>query len=148
MKKSAAEMQRTALECVKLRGAGLSFREIASTLDISKSAAHKYVKKSLSEVTGQLKLESKLLLAQEIERLDTIQRSIWNDVLKGNVASVDKALKVIELRMKALGLMAPAKIASTDPTGENEATSGVVVVPAPVSVDEWLKEYGPKTDDA
>ncbi|MTI11998.1 winged helix-turn-helix transcriptional regulator [Sansalvadorimonas verongulae] len=148
MRKTAAEIQQTALECLKLRNAGLSYREIASTLNISKSAAHKIVKKALMEITRELKLETRLLLAQEIERLDTIQRSIWNDVLKGNVASVEKAIKVIELRMKAQGLMAPAKIASTDPTGENEATSGVVVVPAPASVDEWLKEYGPKTDDA
>ena len=148
MRKTAVEIQRTALECVKLRGAGLSFREIASTLNISKSAAHKIVKKAIKEVTDELKLEARQLLALEIERLDTIQRSLWNDVLKGNTTAIDKCIKIIELRMKAQGLMAPTKVSATDPTGEHESkASGVIVVPATMSLEQWMEEFGDKSGD-
>ena len=148
MKNSTAERQRKALECIKLRRAGLSFREIASTVGISKSVAHKYVRQAIKEVTDELKLEAKQLLALEIERLDTMQRSLWNDVLKGNTTAIDKAIKIIELRMKAQGLMAPTKVSATDPTGEHESkTSGVIVVPATMSLDQWMDEFGDKSGD-
>ena len=142
MAKRTLESQRKALECVKLRNAGLTFRDIALTMGISHVQVYKYVQKAVKEVTEELKLEAELLLTLEIERLDTIQRSIWNDVLKGNIPAVDKAIKIIELRMKAQGLFPPTKIANTDPTGQEQAKSGVVVVPATMSLDDWMEVYG------
>ena len=46
----------------------------------------------------------------ELKRLDTMLESIWQKVLKGDAAAVDRAIKIQERRSKLLGLEAPTKI--------------------------------------
>lgn len=56
----------------------------------------------------------------EVARLDAMLLALWPQVKQGNQGAIEKALKVEERRAKLLGLDAPAKIAPTDPTGEDE----------------------------
>ena len=40
----------------------------------------------------------------EVDRLDTLQVSIWDDAVKGDVRAVAAVLKIMHLRAKVLGL--------------------------------------------
>ena len=137
--------QKNALDSVNYRRAGLSYREIASQLNISKSAAHRYVTKALQELDEQLNESTRNLRSLELERLDNLQRALWQDAMRGNPQSVDKVLKVMDHRAKIAGLYAPAKIANTDLSGENPS-DGIYLLPATLSPKEWLEKYGNKDD--
>jgi hypothetical protein len=40
----------------------------------------------------------------EIDRLDQLQSAVWRQAVSGDLAAVDRALKVIQARAKLLGL--------------------------------------------
>lgn len=46
---------------------------------------------------------------KEFDRLDKLQASVWNQALNGDVAAVSVVLKVIDQRVRLLGLQAPRR---------------------------------------
>jgi hypothetical protein len=40
----------------------------------------------------------------EVERLDTLQRAVWQDAIGGDIKAVETALRIIQARAKVLGL--------------------------------------------
>ena len=62
--------------------------------------------------------------------------------LKGDLHAMDRIMKAIDRRMKVYGFEAPQKIAYTTPDGEEAPQQGVVVVPSPMALEEWLENYG------
>ena len=96
------ERQARALE---LRKAGLTYQQIADTLDYgSISAAEKAIKSGLKTLIREPAEE---LRALELERLDKMLASHWKAVLNGHVRSTEVVLRIMERRAALLGLDAP-----------------------------------------
>jgi hypothetical protein len=51
---------------------------------------------------------------EEVARLDAAQMAIWNRVLSGDLAAIDRLLRIIDLRSKLRGSFAPVKLAGPD----------------------------------
>lgn len=128
----------------ELRKAGIDFRNIANRLGISVSTAHKYFKTELARLQKENKEIAKDYQTLQLKRLEAILTPIFSEALKGNIKAIEGARRVLDSISKLTGAEAPTKIAATTPEGD-EATSGIVVVPAVAgSVEDWLKEFGPK----
>ena len=105
-KTATAERKNRALQ---RRIGGLTFQAIADELNVTRQAAHALVKSALAELNEKTAESAEELRRLELERLDTMRAAVWGGVLKGDLQSVDRALK-ISARLSALaGLDAPAK---------------------------------------
>ncbi|WP_019024073.1 MULTISPECIES: hypothetical protein [unclassified Thioalkalivibrio] len=136
---TAAERKARAMQ---LRTTGATYVQIGEVLGVSAQAAHKMVTKALDELKTLTETEAETVRTLELDRLDRAQRAIWTQVAKGNLGAVDRLLKIQARRAALLGLDAPQKHATTDPSGEEERPAGVVVLPAGCdSVDEWLQQH-------
>jgi chemotaxis protein histidine kinase CheA len=102
----AAERQREALQ---LRAAGRTFEDIAKELGYrGPSGAYRAVqaglKKTLQEPADELR-------RVECERLDRLMEALWERaIVRGNVAAVDRVLRIMERRSRLLGLDAPSRL--------------------------------------
>jgi hypothetical protein len=66
--------------------------------------------------------------------------ALWPAAMRGDVTAVTGLLRIMERRAKLLGLDAPVKVDSKiDATVETQQY-GVLVVPAPISEDEWKQQ--------
>ena len=141
------ESASTAIKALEMRKAGASYQQIANTLGISKTMAHKHVKKALAELSKQNQQLAQTYRAMQVARLEALLAGIYTKATKGDLGAVEKARRVIDSISNLVGANAPQKIASTTPDGEKEANKGIVVVPAvSASVDEWLQEFSPNKD--
>ncbi len=140
----AKELQRKALE---LRTLGLSYQQIGGQLSVSKTAAFKSVAKALSEIEEETRQLAKLNKTLDLQRLDWIIREAMKLALKGDLQAMDRIMKAIDQRAKIYGFEAPKKIAHTTPDGEELVNQGVVVVPSPMDLEQWLIQYQPKGDE-
>jgi ATP-dependent Clp protease ATP-binding subunit ClpA len=109
------EKQRQALE---LRLKGLNFSEIAKELgykgaDGAWKAVQEAMRKTIQEPADEVR-------KQEIERLDRMQKALWDRVVGGELEAYPVMLKLFERRAKLLGLDAPAKQAFTSPDGDED----------------------------
>lgn len=92
---------------VQLRIAGASYTQIAESLDISLSTAHKYTQQAASEVPAE---DVAILRQRESERLDTLQRAQWGKAVQGDAEAARLALSIIDRRIKLFGLDAPQQV--------------------------------------
>jgi DNA-binding CsgD family transcriptional regulator len=92
-------------QAVKLRLAGLTFREIGQELGIARQSAHQLVRGALDELAAETREDGRRLRALELERLAALQRALWPAAMSGDVASARAATKVIEDRCLLLGLL-------------------------------------------
>lgn len=96
---------------VELRKSGHTFQQIADELGYAgHQGAYKAVmaalKKTLQEPTDELR-------SLELERLDTMLRSLWPAIIAANAytpRTVEVALKVMDRRAALLGLDAPKQV--------------------------------------
>ena len=96
------EMARRALE---MRKEGRSWWSIAEALKITEGQANTLVSQTIMQAANLVDHSMKReLLAMEVERLDDLQRAIWQDAIGGDLKAVEVALKVIQARVKTLGL--------------------------------------------
>ena len=131
------ELRRKALE---LRTIGLSYQQIADQLGVSKSAAHRAVVKSLEDIQEETRELAKLNKTLDLQRLEWIIREAMKLALKGDLQAMDRVMKAIDRRAKIYGFEAPQKVAQTTPDGE-EVQQGVVVVPNPMELEDWLETF-------
>ena len=90
------------VRCVELAAQGLSYDEIAQVVGYSgRGSAYKAVSAALRARQAEAVDELRVI---ELERLDALQRSCWDAALEGDIASVDRVLKVIAARVRLLGL--------------------------------------------
>lgn len=127
-KSTAAERKRQALE---FRMAGLTFQQIGDQLKITKQAAHQLVVTALDEVREQIAETAPQVLTMELERLDSLWRTVYPEAKRGNLGAVDRSIRIMERRAKLLGLDAPAK---------SDVTSGGEKITAPTII-EVVKTY-------
>lgn len=88
-----AERRAQALE---LRKAGATIPQIAAKLGVAKSTAHDDVMKSIAALTRE---PAKAVLALELERLDAMLMGLWNSARGGDVFSIDRVLKIMDLSL-------------------------------------------------
>jgi hypothetical protein len=103
---------------------GFTFQQIADELKITRQAAHALVVSALKELNEKTMESAAELKRLEMERLDTMRSAVWGGVLKGDLQSIDRALK-ISARLAALaGIDAPTK---TDVTSGGEKITEITV---------------------
>jgi len=143
-KAKAAETRKKALE---LRTLGLSYRQIGEQLGVSKTVAYKHVLKAIETLENESREDARVNRRLDLERLDWIIREAMKQSLKGDLQAMDRIMKAIDRRARIYGFNAPQKVAHTTPDGTEVAPpTGVVLIPEPMSREEWLKQYG--RDDA
>jgi hypothetical protein len=126
-------------EAFELRKAGATYEEIGRSLGITAQSAHETVTRALKASVEASSRDAASIRALELERLDSLLKGLWPAASKGNPASVEKVLKIMERRARLLGLDAPVKHSATDPTGEHERTLAVWALPPEMSLEEWQK---------
>lgn len=121
-------------QALDLRRAGYSYATIARKLTLSKSRAHSLVQTGLDEARAQITAAADDLRTVELARLDGMLHKLYPKASKGDVAAVDRVLKIGERRAKLLGLEAPVRIETTGRDGKPiEVTSSVTIDPAKLS---------------
>ena len=93
-------------QVLELRKAGATWSEIGAALGFSKQRAHVIFQKALDELNTEPAADLRKL---EAERLDKMQRSLWQQALQGNQGAVDRVLRIMERRAKMFGLDAPVR---------------------------------------
>lgn len=89
---------------VELRLSGQTWKEIAEMVGYSNhTGAFKAYQRA---TTNEIEQEKSELLLQEIDRLDALQVAVWPSALAGDTRALGIALKIIESRVKLLGLSA------------------------------------------
>lgn len=133
-------------QAVELRRSGRSYREIAHAVGIGVASAHRLVGAAIAEARTTVREDVVELRALELSRLDGLMVALWPKARRGDLAAVDRVLKIMERRAKLLGLDAPVKVARTNPAGaedEGDGTRYIVPVPAQMSLDEWVRRFTP-----
>jgi len=121
---AAAERRGQALA---LRKAGSGYAAIAGQLGYAgPSGAYKAIVTALRALTREPARE---LVDLEVARLDDLLAGLWADARKGNVAKVDRVLKVMARRAALLGLDAPRRVAVTDYRQEAETIAAEIGKP-------------------
>jgi transposase-like protein len=105
---SAREREQRA---VAMRRGGASYDQIARAIGITRSAACKAVRRVLARIAREASEDAAELRALEQQRLDALLAAVWPRAAKGDLAAVDRALRIAERRARLLGLDAPVKAA-------------------------------------
>ncbi len=95
------ERRKRMAQALQLRETGANYRQIAQSLDISISTAHEYVTEAMKELTKE---PAESVLQLELSRLDAMFLGVWKKASRGDLQSVDRALKIMERRSKFVGL--------------------------------------------
>lgn len=94
-----------ALRAYQLRATGTSWWDIAEELGVSEGQAARLVADQINTAARLVDDGAKRnLLALEVDRLDQIQRSLWDRAIGGDLRAVDAVLRIITTRAKILGL--------------------------------------------
>ena len=135
-KTTAAERKRQALD---FRMAGMTFQQIGDKLGITKQAAHTLVVAAMDETREKIAESAHQVIAMELERLDSLWRTVYPQAKQGNLGAIDRSLRIMERRARLLGLDAPAK---ADVTSGGEKLKGYINF----SPEEWDKRKPDKDD--
>lgn len=95
------------VRCVKLRGAGMGWQDIAQQLGYA-SAGHAY-DRFMVVMKDYPREDVETARETEADRYDALQRAIWAKCLKGDNWAIDRALKLMDQRARLLGLNAPLR---------------------------------------
>ena len=109
---------------VRLRKAGYSYAEIGEQVKLSKGQISKILNKYLDDFARAHKDELEELRNTENARLDGYLKQVHSKAIGGNMGAIDRAVRIMDRRAKLLGLDAPAKIAPTDPNGDEPYSGG------------------------
>jgi len=98
------------LAALELRKKGLSYSQIGRELQVRPSTAYRYVVSELANLADVCLEEAAVIRDIELQRLDDLYQIAWIEANAGNIAAIDRCLRVMERRAKLLGLDAPEKI--------------------------------------
>ena len=109
-----AEKEKAA-QAVRLRKAGVTYDQIAAQLHYAnRSSARRAVARLLQANTAEVVDDLRTL---EDGRLDDMLRAIYGAAVQGDLATIDRILRISERRAKLWGLDAPTQ---THVTGDQE----------------------------
>ena len=106
------------VKAATLRAAGATYREIGQALDIDHTWARTLVLRSLDKAAYEA---ADVMRVEEGERLDRLQRAVWQQALGGDVRAVTAVLRIMERRARLFGLDAPTKVEVTSDADEQIA---------------------------
>lgn len=102
--------------------AGLNYRQMAKALDVSIGTIANDVKIILGRMQKEQIVNAEDWVTLELSRIDRAMNAIWgqitDDESKTKLTTIDRMVKLMELRSKYLGLFMPEKHAITDPEGK------------------------------
>lgn len=94
-------------QALALRKRGATYEQIAKSLGVSRTQAHRYVTKALRDLTEQVAEEAALLRALEGERLDALWVKVFEKARQGDLHAIDRALRIHNARVALFGLALP-----------------------------------------
>jgi hypothetical protein len=97
-------------QAMNLYRQGNSFRTVGKKLGISDKTAAKWIRKCLFELAALSKASAEEYRALELARLSRLWAGIIKQAESGNLWAVDRAISIITLRCKILGLEKPASL--------------------------------------
>jgi hypothetical protein len=106
----SAELLAKEEQALDLRRSGESYSAIAAQLGYSdRSAASKAVHRGIGRT---LQESADRLVTLESDRLDRLLHGVWDKAIAGDLAAVDRVLKIMERRAKLLGLDRTAEVSA------------------------------------
>jgi len=138
--KAQAEADRAvlALKAYRLKSEGYSLWDIAEECGVTEAVASHLISEQLKEAANLVSEGAKsTMLTLEIDRLDRMQRSIWRQAISGDLAAVDRVVKIIQTRARLLGL--------EDGVVANVVNNTVVVAGTSPEYIEALRAYAHAT---
>jgi hypothetical protein len=91
---------------IELKLQGLTYQQVADELGYAnKGTVHRLVREALDAQQAQ---GVERLREVEVRRLDALQRGLWDRAMSGDVDAVHACLRIIQERIKVLGLAEPA----------------------------------------
>ena len=97
------------VQALKFRMAGLSYQQIADHLGIARSAAYKLVKTALDRLHEEVHEGAEDLRELELQRMDQLFSLAYNNAMKGDIAAIDRCVKIMERRARLMGLDAATR---------------------------------------
>lgn len=128
-----AEIERRRRAVITNLLAGLTYREIADGLGVSLGTVAKDVKAILTRWQREQVQGAGEHVQLELRRLDVGLNAIWGKVRAGDMAAIDRMLRIMDRRARYLGLDTPSVV---DVQSKGEA------IAAPVLCVEVVKDYG------
>jgi len=107
-------------EALRLRLAGKTYAEIGEALGVTEQGAHKIIMRVLKRLNEKIVEDGMAVRRIEVERLDALLRVVWPKAQDGDLAAVDRILRISKRRSELLGLDAPMAV---------DLTSGGKAVP-------------------
>jgi DNA-binding CsgD family transcriptional regulator len=104
------EAREREVQALELRKQGASYRAIGRHLGISQTAAHDAVMRVLARFAAQSEKHTRELRQLEVERLDAAMSVVMPLVRRGDLAAVDRLVRLVDARARLLGLNAPAQV--------------------------------------
>lgn len=135
--------------------AGKDLFDVCERFGIDEATAREEITAALSDLRKYNLLLTNNLRDIENARLESALSAIWGGVRLGELDSVNTFINIHKQRRELWGLSAPQKLALTDPTGENDATPGMLqfsfVQPGDVEGSVFnaddTKPYDPQDDE-
>lgn len=93
-----------------LRAQGLSYRDIADRLGIGRTTAHRYVTRELAYLAQECREDAEQIRTLELQRLDALYVIAARVASDGDLAGIDRCVKIAERRAKLLGLDQAQKV--------------------------------------
>lgn len=91
--------------------AGASYRDIAAALNVGKSTVAKDFKAVLEEWREKYTQAAGEWADIQLRRLDVLFNAIWEAARRGDLAAIDRALKIIERQNQILGIGLTSRLA-------------------------------------
>lgn len=114
MPPSKAQRAKTAArrtQAIQLRLAGTEWQQIADALGYaSRAAAYVDVNRALEKALAEQRTGAEVLRETELLRLDRLQRGLWPTAVAGDTKAADTVLRIIDRRMRLLGLDVPPDV--------------------------------------
>ncbi len=89
---------------VDLRIAGKSYPQIGVEIGVSTTAAYNMVKRVLDKMIKRTSENAEQVVKIEIERINRLIAAIWGKAIGGDMAAIDRVVKLMERKAKLLGL--------------------------------------------
>ena len=89
---------------LEMRKAGISFQAIARELGVSSTQATRDFKRALDEAACGRRMTIRTERALELQRLETALLALIQKVRQGDLAAIDRWLRLCESRRRLLGL--------------------------------------------
>ena len=98
------------LKALELRKRGMNYTQIGEKLGCARSTACRYVLSELENLADKCREEAVHVRDLELQRLDALYLKAWEAVEGGDLAAIDRCLRIMERRAKLLGLDAAQKV--------------------------------------